>query len=480
MKLPVRLMLLILWTATCARAQTKQVEMGIQFLTSEIIGEVNMDQETFVSYAQAVNAAIENAMTGATAKADVYVVQTVHKSQPATIEVFVRPANSGIETQKLKSLLLAIKSTTTNYVDFSLLYKAKVNGGAVDSEAAFTPALKLPAEVQMAEFQARDMAGEYAQIKAWAATEAIPLLAAFETKVDSKFAGVRAVGDMLTATNFSGRQDVAALTERSNSYWQACLEMSQGNQLIPVSKALMYAAQGEFDQASLYLTILQPLSDPKSMATQLAQELSIRLQVFDQKLNAEVQKGIARHDQGAYPAAIAIYNQVLAIHPASAWVNYEKYFSQNTQALAKKKAPDGELWKNARAVVYRYNPMYPTQAEASSGKEMYQMMKRQRLTELFQTKEKFEADYLEYADTALLLGDYGLAAQMNWLIFSSFAKDSQGSENRLAYFLYALDKLGNREIAANFKGDFKSEFARIDTRFDRDMRDNAMYKSFKN
>ena len=87
---------------------------------------------------------------------------------------------------------------------------------------------------------------------------------------------------------------------------------------------------------------------------------------------------------------------------------------------------------------------------------------------------------MEYADTALLLGEYGLAAQMNWLIVSSFPKDTPNTENRLTYFLYALDKLGNREIAGNFKGDFKKGFAEIDARLDKDMRESATYKAFKN
>jgi hypothetical protein len=480
MKFSTLITLLVLWTTMAGRAQQIPVEMEIQFLASETIAEVNIDQSEVIGYVKTFNESLQAALARTTTRADVYVVQTIHKDQPVSVEIYARPAMGSGELQKIKEQLLAIKAPNTKLVDFPLLFKAKVNGGLEGSQAAFTPEFQIPAEKQLAEFQRKNLQAQYEAIKSWARTEAIPVLAAFETRVDDKFEGVRAVGSLLTTTDFRKKQDVKALTEHSNSYWRACLEMSRGNQLIPASKAFMYAAQGELDKANLYLNLLQPISDPKSVPFILGQELNDMLRAFQQQVYEEVQKGIAFHDKGNFAAAVAAYDQLLAIYPASAWVNYERYHSQNALSQTKGKVLNEELWNKSKAVVYNCNPLYPMDVHASTGQEAYLLFKRKGLAELFQAREKLKSDYVDYADAALQLGEYGVAAQMDWIIFSTFPEGEQGPGNRLAYFLYCLDKLGNKEIIKNFKGDFKKEFALIDARLDKDMKQSAIYKSFKN
>lgn len=460
------------------QAQEPPVKMEVQFLNSEALGEVNLNQEEFISYGKALNDSLESMAAKVPGRHDLYVTQTLHYDQPATVLLFCRPALSGALAQRLQARLAAIPSPLSRFVDYSLLFKAVVRGGAADAKAAFVPELQLPEQREQVAFKQLDLAGQYRYIRQWAARQALPVLAAFETKVEDKFAGVKGMGKLVAGTDATRPLDVAALTDRNNDYWRGCLEMSRGNQLLPLTKVMLYAAQGEFDRADLYLKLLDPVSDPKAAPTQLAQELHWHIAQFTEGVNAEIQQGIALHDAGKYDQAQAQYSRLLATYPASAWANYERFLTERAATL-KKGSVDSAQWHRAAAVVYSHNPMYPQSAQASSAKEGYQLLKRMRLTELFKDKTKFAADYAEYANIALRLGEYGLAAQLDWVLFSLFSDKKAGDDARLADFLYCLDKLGNQEIRENFKGDFPKQFATTAARLDREMQQDASYKAFK-
>jgi tetratricopeptide (TPR) repeat protein len=475
-----RLVATLLLLAPAAHAQQGEAKTAIQFLSSETIAEVNLDSEAFLSYAQAFNNDLQAAAAALNRPCELRVQQTLHPSQPVSVEIAGSPALSEAERQKIKARLLAITAPHTRFTDFSLLYVVSVNGGAKEPKASFVPAVPLPAAQARAAFEALPMSQQYQQLRAWAGQEALPILAAFEAKTNARFAGVQGMGTTLEKLGAGPRPATKALTDLSNTYWRGCLEMDPRNQLVPTTKVLLYAAEGELGLAELYLTILEPVSDPKSVAAQLGDELRWRLQAFNQKVDAEIKAGIALNDQGKYDEALAAYEKVLAVFPASAWANFEKFFSERARFMAQHDGvPDDAEWERARKLIYAANPMYPSVAQLSSAKDVYQYVKRQELTTLFKSKETFKTDYATYADTALLLGEYGLAAQMNWIIFSSFGKDGEPDSQRLATFLYCLDKLGNQQIATNFKGDFKKQFAAIDDKLDKDMKESAAYRSFK-
>ena len=58
----------------------------------------------------------------------------------------------------------------------------------------------------------------------------LPVLAHFETNVDSAYAGVLSVGNTVKEGDFL-QQATETVTDDNSDYWRATMEMSKGNQL---------------------------------------------------------------------------------------------------------------------------------------------------------------------------------------------------------------------------------------------------------
>ncbi|MFI5149175.1 MAG: hypothetical protein ACHQRM_05535 [Bacteroidia bacterium] len=371
-----------------------------------------------------------------------------------------------------------------------LLFVAGILHFSVSAQNILTP-LPKPAPpdsqiVHMEAFRKAGLGGKRKLLMDWAVNEVIPVLASYETKVDDKFAGVKYMGDLLQNLSRKGPSafpvNVHALCDSSSSYWRAVMEMSLGNELIPLSKTMLYVANGEFDIAKQYAELLKPFSGEKTIATLYIRELAWRLDEFNKELNGRMQRGLEMHDAGNYDGALVVYKGINTEYPNSAWVHYELYYSGNKKAMEEKK--DSLLsranWDLASPGIYRCNPMYPVQARASSGTEGYILYRRISQSKLFKEKDKFPSDIATMGDIALDLQDNAYAAEIYWLCFSRLKKDDLHGKEMLPWCLYALDKLGVKDLRSNFKGDFEKEFKKIDKKRKKEMEGSSIYKSFKN
>ena len=451
-------------------SQEKKIKLELQLLSHEALIEVNFNQQEFIGYTKQFINEIRKTFAQFKGKRDVLILQTFHKESKPTIRIYSRPELAKNETKKALIALKSIKATRSRIVDFSLLHFVKTEGGAQNQKAKFIPEFKTPKAKVQSELKHADLATKYKLIKRWAITEVIPILAAFELKVDKKFAGVKAVGEIFKKTDFSKRQDIIKLTDKNHQYWRAILEMNVGNQLIPVSNIFMHISQGEFDYAGMYLDMINNFSRRKSGPYHLTEELNWRLKIFNKDVNKTIKEGIQLHDKEEFDKAIKVYNDLLKIYPNSAWANYELYYSKNTKNLSKDAKSSKKEWDIAKKKIYKCNPLYPMNAQASTGREGYL---------LFKQKDDFGKDIIKYADIAMDLEVYGFSAQLYWWAFSSIPKKDYKSKNVLSYFLYCLNELGDKEISKNFKGDFKKEFKTIDLERKKAMTESKIYNSFK-
>lgn len=329
-------------------------------------------------------------------------------------------------------------------------------------------------------FKKADLAGKRADIQAWAKDEILPIIAHYTSNVDAKFEGVINVGKMLKDKDVLNKS-IEELTDKNPDYWRATMEMNLGNQLIPFTKVALLMAKGEFDRARNLLNIIGFFYDKKSLPSVYHRALQGKLQAMYNELSKLVNEGIKLHDAQKYKEAVKHYNEVAEQFPNSAWLNYEIYFSTAFPMKDKKNKEDQDkVWQKWKKIIYTNDPMYHMDVRANSGKEGYLLYQRQRTNDLFRENEKFKSDFVAYADIALDLENYALAAQAYWLILSSLPKESYKNRNILAHYLYCLDKLGNKETIKIFKGDFKKEFKKIKEERISLMKKSTIYNSFKN
>jgi tetratricopeptide (TPR) repeat protein len=336
-----------------------------------------------------------------------------------------------------------------------------------------------PTTVPDPTFKAYEAAGlkeKFEMNKRYAANEVLPVLSGYQTIVDDKFAGVKNFGKLVAQTDFNLPQDVTVLTSNNPDYWRATMEMALRNELIPTTKIFMLVSQGEFDYAVKYLEIVGMISKEDNYAHAHLLNLEKRLKLFNDQLNAEIQKGIAAHDQADFEKAIAIYQQILKDYPNSAWANFELFYSQFAlnHKSGHKERNTFESWDAARQTIFAHNPLFNVQMSAKDGDDAYAIYRRNSIGSLFKDSKNKLPDFFKYADIAMDLQAYDFAAQLFWYT-ASYTK----IETSLNKYLYCLEKLGVNNLKDQFKGDFEAEFAKIDKQREKEKTSSAAYQSHK-
>lgn len=466
-----KVLLLILLSVNAVLFAQKKPEVSLALLGNDKITEVNLvDQERFLDNVKETIDAIQNEFSEINDSQKIAVYFNFHKTGQPTIEIYSDPKISIEKQKKCLEIFRTIKFENTKLVDFPMVYLLNTS---FDKNNTGFKDFVYPGDKIRQEYEKADLKTKTALNKAFA-IEVLQILSAYETKVDDKFAGVKNFGKLVEKTNFNNPQDISKLTSNNSDYWRATMEMSQGNHLIPITKAFMLTSQGEFDYAFKYLELLKIFSDKDSSVNSYLVDLYNRIYILNESLNLEIQKGIAEHDKENYEKAIAIYTEILNNYPNSAWAKYELYYSQNTLNLETKKTDldNRKLWDKSKTNVYKSNPLYPMDIRASSGKEYYLLSRRMSISNLFKDEKKFLDDVVEYANIASDLEVYDFAAQFYWITLPH-------DKNVLSKYLYCLEKLGAPKMKENFKGDFKKEFRKLETEKEKRITESEEYKTFK-
>lgn len=458
---------------TQVHGQTKP-ELSLVLLENDNIATVNIDQERFTETLGNIIDVTEEAFKDIDSTQKIAILIIAHTAGKPSIELHSNPQISGERETQFLQLLNAQEVVNTKLVDFPLLI---ILNSAYEEFADDFPTLITPSEERNQVYVNGDLKTQY-QLNKDFALEVLSVLSAYEVIVEDQFVGVKELGALVSKTDFSTDQAIAELSSKNPYYWRAMMEMSVGNQLVPITHIFMLASQGELDHANKYLEIFIGYSDPRSISSKYLYELGDRLDFFIKQLSARIQLGIELHDKGKYEDAIELYSEILEEYPHSAWAKYELYFSQNALALENKtkSLEDASDWNVAKIGIYGSNPLYPISARASNGKESYLLFRRAYISELFQKSENRIKDVYTYADIAMDLEVYEFAAHLFW-ISMTFDKENNDALNK---YLYCLEKLGVTGIKNNFKGDFNKAFKKIEKDKEAEMTENSMFKAFGN
>lgn len=434
------------------------VELQIILLESDLVSKAALNQDEFVNWVQKINTEIENHYKEDTEDKEIMLLISLFKDKDPVIEIGSKPELDKSNNKLLLERIATCGTQKSKNVDYALAIGVKVNKGC-SKEMDFMPKILFPGEKDYMEFEELSLVEKKISLQNWVNEQVIPLIEYYEINVDEAFQGVYGVGKIIAQKTYLNK-DVEALTSQNSTYWRGVLEMEGGNQLIPFTKACMHIVNGEFDKAKSLLFLIGFFSSEGTLPDMYATPINSKLEIIDKELKVQINEGIALHDQGKYKKAVKHYKALLKDFPKSAWLRYELYFSETADLSS-----DDELieeWKKAKEVIYANDPMYYMDVRATNGKEAYLLFKRQEIATLFKSQENLKSDFVKYADIALDLGNYGVAAQVYWLVFSYFEKEIYDNRNILAHFLYCLDKLGDTSLKENFEGDFPAEFEKID------------------
>ena len=429
-----------------------------------VIGEGSPAREAFIEWVKPVFASVESQFAKETRRRTVVVQVTLHPDRVAEVAVAGSPALTDVEIKALLKGADAAKAPRSRIVDCELRVVVKINEGHPDANQPLSPTLPTPIERRLSEFRAATLPAKLALLKRWARSEAIPLIARMSLDVDPKFVGVRNLGKALQGLKPSGPIDLVPLTDKNTDYWRAMLEMAPGIPLVPAVRAVLHVANGEIDSARRIVQTFAPFDRHQSGYSALISEFMAMSDLFYKEAEARIQKGIALNDLGKFDEALAVYEGLLKDYPRSAWAHYERYQTVQTKALQAKNPADKVLpeWAAVRKAILEADALYASMARASSADELYDLLLRKEIGELFRDKSKTVPDLLRFADVAVDLDQPGFAALIYWNLVSSVEPKSYKNRNLIEDVLYCLEQLGVKEIKQNFKGDHAAEFARID------------------
>lgn len=474
-----RLLLLLVFAATRLAAQEDDLSKRtvVVFITSEVIAGENFNNDKFIAWLKSVQQAMGGLMKTEKSNSVVKIIARWTRDRKCNYEVSVCPANSALAEQTL-NVLKPVDSPVADFTSFELMITFKFNEGCTAPEV-FSPQIETSSEKLKQTLSSESLLQRKETIRNWALNEVLPVLAHFTKNVDEKFPGVRATGDVLEKKLFLNNQ-AAAVTEKNLLYWRGVMEMNKGNLIIPLSKVFMHVVNGEFDLARRYLGMLFRFADKESLASHYLLDLNRYLDLFYQRHDSMMQEGIRLHDAGKYDEAISIYNNILTEYPHSAWARYELYFS-NTYKLSgrKKEEVATEQWNKSKDAIYADDPLYPMGGGAKNAKDGFLLFRHLQVKDLFQDSKKLKEDLISYADIALDLGAYSFAGHLYWYLLSRFPDEKHNGHNFLIYYLYSLQKLGVKEVQSFFVDNYSGEIAALDKEREELMKNDPIYKSFK-
>lgn len=466
----------------CLGSSAQDTDLGkrttLVFVTSEIIANDNFEKDEFLNWAKAVQQAVGTIMKSDKSNSILKIIANWELKGKCSYEISVCPENTGL-AEKVNVALKNIESPVTKITSFQLLFTFKFNDGCKITEK-FSPDILTAGEKMMLILSKQSLRQRKETLRNWALQEVIPVLTHYTSSVNSQFAGVIKTGEILEKKSFLNNQ-TNAVTDKNPLYWRGVMEMSKGNLIIPVSKIFMHIANEEFDLARRYIGMVYRFADKESLASHYLLDLNNYMDIFYRCHDSLVKKGIALHDARKYEKAIEQYNTVLAEYPNSAWALYELYFSTKakSEGLIKNADKITALWNEHKAGVYAADPLYPMGGGANNAKDGYVLFRHMRIKELFADNKKLKEDMIEYGEIALDLECYAFAAQLFWNLLSVFPEEKHKGHSFLVYCLYSLQKLGVTEVQAFFKENYKSEFSAIDAERLEVMKNDPMYKSFK-
>lgn len=454
-----------------------EVKVQIQLLTSDLIGEVNLEQESFFNWATEVKETIHTTLSTENGDKEVLTSITLHKHKKPSFDIGARPSMDKKVLGELKARLQRTEAPNTLFTDYSFALVASINAGIKNDQLPFVPEVQAPIIKRIEAFKALSLIDKKIELQAWVKQEVLPITGVFLSKTDSKMESTHRLGRIVNNNEYL-KDSTKNITDKNSDYWKATVEMTQGDQLIPFTKVLMHIAHSEFDLATRWLEMIELFVQKQTLPAVFLKELKTKMDLLNEDLNSEISKGIALHDQSKYKKAIQHYDNLLASFPCSAWLLYEKYYSSvgDEQDLDVMKS----IWESYEKRVFECDPLYHIDPHSSNGKEGYLQFKRQEIRTLFQSNEQMEQDFIKYADIALDLGAYAEAAQVYWLIMSYFPPETYDNRNFLAHFLYCTRLLGDERTLLNFDMDFKTEFRAIIDERDQIMKKSPIYQVFKN
>ncbi len=477
--------LLLCASSQAVRAQdadSSNVNLRVTLLNNDLVADVNFERQELVDWLQHLKTAIDQYFRNVKGDHELALIVTFAPDGRGEVQAAARPPVSDSMLVYTRSVLNSVPAPKPRISEYSVLLNLDLNKGNADTTLKFTPTILLPAERNRRLFQQMDLAAKHKAIKDYARKEALPLLAEIAVLADTSFVGLNSLGTRIKGAISGNFFRVDRLCNDNPDYWRGVTQLKSGNFLVPAIKVFCLAAEGRYDWANRHLFFMNIFADNSTVAGEFMRELSWRLTEYYTDLNAQITRGIGLTDTNNMQQAKSLYDSLLNIVTYSAWTEYERYYTQvKLQKETTGTSNDSLLWLKAQENIFKADALYPVRARVYSGRDAYLVSRRNQINALFQDPAKLYRDLFIYSDIALDVGEHAFAAELLWILLTNAPPraDIPSREILLIHYIYCLDQLGQKDVIAQFKGDYSKDIQQIAEERQKRMEASPLYQRFE-
>lgn len=478
-------LLILAFSQLCALEILAQntTETQVSIRGHQALAPLNFDTRSFSNWGDRITAVFENELKGEQQAFDILLLAQFDPNEDVQYTLHTRPAinQNAVSFDDLLARCYRVKPPRPKYSSVSIAILVQINGGFTDAQIGFTPRVPTIFERKKQQLQRLSLEHQYLAIKNFAVQQFLPLLAESYSRMDPQYQAIRSFGTNLSFVDQGiTRTDVVELTNSSSTYWRALMQAEKGDPIVQLAKIGLHLAAGDFDRANRLLSLTLPFAQPSSLPEHLLKTINWRLDIFYRELNKSVEEGITLEDQGDYQQAIDHFKQLKSVYPYSAWLNFEHFYTLNNQQieLEASNAARFELWDSLSAEVFRYDPYYPAEVAVRTADEAFNLYLRKSANALFQDQKRLLTDIVSFADYALDLEDYALAAHLYWQLILEGMKREDG-DRFTPEFLYCLKQLEMDYLVNQFDAEQVSDAEQIPSERQTIKEQNEYYRVFK-
>ena len=469
-------------TAQAETGDSSNVNLRVTLLNSDLVADVNFERQELVDWLQNLKTAIDQHFRTIKGAHELALIVTFAPDGHGEVQAAARPPVSDSMLVFARSVLNSVPAPKPRISEYSILLNLDLNGGNSDTTLKFTPTVLLPSDRNRRLFQQMDLAAKHKAIKDYARNEALPLLAEIAVLADTNFVGLNALGTRIKGAISGNFFRVDRLCNDNPDYWRGVTQLKSGNFLVPAIKVFCLAAEGRYDWANRHLFFMNIFADNSTVAGEFMRELSWRMTEYYTDLNAQINRGIGLTDANKMQEAQALYDSLLNIVKYSAWTQYERYYTTvKLEQETTGHSNDSVLWIKAQKSIFDADALYPVRARVYSGRDAYLVSRRNQINGLFQDPADLYRDLFIYSDIALDVGEHAFAAELLWILLTNAPPkaDIPSREILLVHYIYCLDKLGQKDVISQFKGDYSNDIKQIAEERHKRMESSPLYQRFE-
>jgi hypothetical protein len=439
-----------------------------RFIQDELLSIHNFEGRDFFDYQKLFESAVTEILMEIQERMEVVILLSFSKDAPVKQSIHSKPLLADSTLLQLQSTLSEIPSISTLYSDFDVKYTYELNKSSKRIRENFSPPVPAIERKNQENFRPLSLAEKIEQTQKWSRNAALPILQSILDGFTEDFSSVKQFNKELNAYISEGKESVIALTDLNETYWKARNEVVLMPTLLPLIKIVLLTAEGRFEYAQKQIQLIYSFSANQSTLIYFLEELSWRISyclIEEENLIQQLQQKSVDHEK--------LKDSLVALRPNS-FNALLLDFNFKTLQTASKKDVLTEDWENLQ----RTFPMYEDTISPQNNLQAYQNDIRIQLYDLFVEPEKYDNDFGTYAQFALDIEAYAVAAEL-FLLFDQSDYLYQGKNiDYRPYFLYCLHQLSINSLDPYYTDIRKKSDKKIGKAQKKRMKKSSIYKNF--